>query len=55
MDIQEIKKDVKHLQISKNAIIVALSIALGLAFGLGGQDAAARFIDKVRGDITHRD
>jgi len=36
-------------------VIVALSIALGLAFGLGGQDAAARFIDKVRGDITHRD
>lgn len=30
MDIQEIKKDVKNIQVSKNAIIIALSIALVL-------------------------
>jgi hypothetical protein len=48
MDIQEIKKDVKHLQISKNAIIVALSIALVLvsavAIGLavGGEEHGDR-------------
>ena len=29
-------------------IVVALSLAFGLAFGLGGQDAAARFIEKTR-------
>jgi hypothetical protein len=36
-------------------VVVALSLALGLAFGLGGQDAAARFIEKTRQEITHRD
>ena len=35
-------------------IIIAISLALGLAFGLGGQDAAARYIEKVRGDISER-
>jgi len=33
-------------------IIVAVSLALGLSFGLGGQDAAAKFIEKVKGDIA---
>lgn len=32
-------------------IVVALSLAFGLAFGLGGQDAAARAIDRVRSEI----
>lgn len=35
-------------------IVVAIAIALGLAFGLGGQDAAARIIDHVRQDIADR-
>lgn len=35
-------------------IVVAISLALGLAFGLGGQDAAARYLEKVRGEIAHR-
>lgn len=36
-------------------IVVAISLALGLAFGLGGQDAAARYIEKVRGEVSeHR-
>lgn len=34
-------------------VIVALSLAFGLAFGLGGQEAAARFIEKVRSDMNH--
>lgn len=29
-------------------IVVALSLAFGLSFGLGGQDAAARFLEKTR-------
>ncbi len=33
--------------------VVALSLALGLSFGLGGQDAAARFIEKTREEISH--
>ena len=28
-------------------VVFALSLALGLAFGLGGKDAAARYIDKM--------
>ncbi|HVM73290.1 MAG TPA: hypothetical protein VMU13_00195 [Candidatus Paceibacterota bacterium] len=33
--------------------IVALSLALGLAFGLGGRDAAARAIEHIRNEISH--
>lgn len=35
-------------------IVIALSLAIGLSFGLGGADAAARYIEKVREDISHR-
>lgn len=35
-------------------IVVALSIAVGLAFGLGGQQAASDLIDKVRKDIREK-
>lgn len=33
--------------------VVAVSLALGLSFGLGGQDAAARAISKVQENISH--
>jgi hypothetical protein len=36
-------------------IVVALSLAIGLAFGLGGQEAAARFIEKTRQEISHKE
>lgn len=32
-------------------IVVAISLAFGLAFGLGGQDAAARFLEKMRQEV----
>ena len=32
-------------------IVIALSLALGLAFGLGGQQAAARYLEHIRGSI----
>ncbi len=35
-------------------IVVAISLALGLAFGLGGQEAAARYIEKMRSDMNHK-
>ncbi|MDD4803573.1 MAG: hypothetical protein PHN69_00110 [Candidatus Pacebacteria bacterium] len=35
-------------------VIIAVSLALGLAFGLGGQDAAAKYIEKMKGDISDR-
>ena len=34
-------------------LVVALSLAFGLAFGLGGKEAAARTIERVRGEIMH--
>ncbi len=35
-------------------IVVALSLAFGLAFGLGGQDAASKFLERTREDMKHR-
>ena len=35
-------------------IIVAVSLAFGLAFGLGGQEAAARYIERVKGELNHK-
>lgn len=35
-------------------VIIAISLALGLAFGLGGQDAASQIIEKMRGEIADR-
>lgn len=35
-------------------LVAMLALAGGLAFGIGGKDAAARYIDKLRGDITHK-
>ena len=32
-------------------LVVALALALGLSFGLGGQEAAARYIEKIRQEI----
>lgn len=34
-------------------IVVALSLAFGLAFGLGGKDAAARSIERMRDEMSH--
>ena len=35
-------------------VVVALAIAFGLAFGLGGQGAASQFLERLRKDISHR-
>jgi len=35
-------------------IVIAASLAIGLSFGLGGQDAAAKYIEKVKGDVSDR-
>ena len=42
------------MQILFTGFIAALAIALGLAFGLGGKDAASRAIEKVSGEMSHR-
>jgi small-conductance mechanosensitive channel len=36
-------------------IVVALSLAFGLAFGLGGQDEARRYLKQLREEISHQE
>jgi hypothetical protein len=36
-------------------VVVAVSLAVGLSFGLGGQEAAARYIGRVQSEIDHKD
>ncbi len=43
-----------YMNVLFTGIIAMLAIAGALAFGLGGRDAAARFIDKVNGEIANR-
>ena len=35
-------------------VVIAVSLALGLSFGLGGQEAAGRFIERLRGEMSGR-
>lgn len=39
------------LQTVVTGLVAALAIAFGLAFGLGGKEAAAAFIEKMRGEL----
>ncbi len=41
------------LQTLFTGVVVALSLAFGLAFGLGGQDAASSFLGRIRAEIKH--
>jgi energy-converting hydrogenase Eha subunit B len=43
---------VSFIQTLFTGIVIAVSLALGLSFGLGGQDAAAKYIEKIKGDIS---
>lgn len=43
-----------YFQTLFTGLVVALSLAFGLAFGLGGQDTAARFLEKTREDMKGR-
>ncbi len=36
-------------------IVVALALALGIAFGIGGRDSAASFLSKIGEEISERD
>lgn len=41
------------LQTLFTGIVIAIALAFGLAFGLGGKEAAARTIERVRSEIAH--
>ena len=43
-----------YLQTLFTGLVVALSLAFGLSFGLGGQEAASRMIEKTREQINNR-
>lgn len=45
----------EFIQTLFTGIVIAGSLAFGLAFGLGGKDAAARTIERVRGEIVHHE
>lgn len=47
--ISELGVGVAYLQFLFQGVVLAVAIATGLAFGLGGKDAAARAIEHVRG------
>lgn len=36
-------------------VVIALSLAIGLSFGLGGQEAASRFLERLRGEMSGKD
>ena len=40
------------LQTLFTGVVVALALAFGLAFGLGGQESAARFLEKTRQEMS---
>ena len=42
------------LEVLFTGLVYMLTIAGGLAFGIGGKDAAARFIERLRGDISEK-
>jgi len=35
-------------------VVIALSLAFGLAFGLGGQEAAAKYLEHLRSEMNHK-
>lgn len=45
---------VSFIQTLFTGVIIAFSLAIGLSFGLGGQEAASRYIEKIRHEIADR-
>ena len=43
----------EFMQTLFTGLVVALALAFGLAFGLGGKEAAARTIERIRSEIAN--
>lgn len=50
--LSELGIGAQYFQTLFMGIVVAMSLAFGLAFGLGGQEAAARFLEKTRDQMN---
>ncbi|MFA5838678.1 MAG: hypothetical protein WC849_01940 [Candidatus Paceibacterota bacterium] len=46
---------VTFIQTLFTGIVVALSLAFGLAFGLGGQDSAAKYLDGIKKEVGKKE
>lgn len=47
--------EIPIVQVLSTGIIAGLALAFGLAFGLGGKDTAARFLERTREEMSKRD
>ncbi len=52
--VQELGIAVSFINTLFTGIVIAVALALGLAFGLGGQSAAADYIEKIKGEISNK-
>jgi len=52
--LNELQIATAFVQTLFTGIVVALSLAVGLSFGLGGRDAAARYIEHVSGELKEK-
>lgn len=50
--LDELQVATAFVQTLFTGIVIAISLAVGLAFGLGGQNAAARYIEHVKEEIS---
>lgn len=51
--LQQIGIAADMIQTLFTGIVVAISLAFGLSFGLGGKEAASRTIERIRSEISH--
>lgn len=52
--LEQLGVAVTLIQTLFTGFVIALGLAFGLAFGLGGRDAAARAIDRLSSELTHK-
>ena len=51
--LQQLGIATEMLQTLFTGVVIAISLAFGLSFGLGGKEAAARTIERIRSEISH--
>lgn len=51
--LEQLQIATAFIQTLFTGVVLALSLAFGLAFGLGGKEAASRTIEKIRSEVAH--